>query len=45
MQGYDPIRKEYEILSKKNRNKMGYRQQDKENDLLVVMEMYARGIV
>ena len=45
MQGYDPIRKEYEILSKKNRNKMEYRQQDKENDLLVVMEMYARGIV
>ncbi len=43
-QGYDFARNEFEALSITNHKKMGYRQQDKLDDLLVVMEMYARGV-
>ncbi len=42
--GYDLIREEFEILSGKNPNKMGHRQKNRLEDILVVMEMYARGV-
>ena len=42
--GYDFAKKEFDALSIKNHKKMGYRQQYKLDDLLVVMEMCSRGV-
>lgn len=42
--GYDYAKEKYEELWKKDKRKMGYRMKDLMDDLLVVMEMYARGV-